>query len=73
MKSIWDFLPSGMWHFFAVLNFLSQLFVIIIAIGGLLAFVFRKFVGAAIDAFFKRRLGRLWAAKPLLPLSPLPL
>ena len=56
MKSIWDYLPPGTWNIFTVINFLSQLFVIIIAVGGILGFLFRRFIGAWIDAFFKRRL-----------------
>jgi len=44
--------------FFTTLTILSQVLTIAIAIGGALAFFFRKWVGAWIDARFKRQLDK---------------
>jgi Skp family chaperone for outer membrane proteins len=44
--------------FFTTLSILSQILTVLIAIGGFLAFVFRRWVGAWIDARFKRQLDK---------------
>lgn len=40
---------------FTVLDFLSRFFAVLLAIGSILGFVFRKWIGAWIDARFKRQ------------------
>ena len=40
---------------FTVLDFLSRAFAVLLAIGSILGFVFRKWIGAWIDARFKRQ------------------
>jgi uncharacterized membrane-anchored protein YhcB (DUF1043 family) len=44
-----------MTNLLVVLDFLSRAFAMILAVGALLGFVFRKFVSAWIDALFKRK------------------